>query len=235
MNNIKTALKSFGVDDWVLALCGVFAVVVGVLDFIGLLQLRVEQLLQMIIIGVGLLMAAVIVDANRQKAGLKELGSDLEKSVQGRLAVTKIDRVELGVEYAANRVRMARYSIDHASLSPPVPRWHSSVSRFEKATREAAFANQIKIRYIANFEDEVRLQRVRDILKDPNVNRYFVKFFNPPNLAHLLNFLIFDEEEVLLIMSGFGEETIFLAIRNEDIVSTFKLILQPALAYGDAL
>lgn len=93
-------------------------------------------------------------------------------------------------------MQKAKNYIDQASLSPPIPRWYSSIPKFEQAIQEVALSNQVRIRYIANFSDEARLKRVRKLLANREVNRYFVAYFSPETLpVDALNFILFDGEE----------------------------------------
>jgi hypothetical protein len=214
---------NLGLDDWVLGFTGIAAVAIGILDFIGWLHLTTDQLLEMATVGLGLLMSAVVIQAKRQKTGLANLGNELEKSISGQLDVRRFTKVEYGVEYIATRFLTSRNYIDHASLSPPVPRWFRSSGYFEQAVEEVVLSNAVKVRYLANFSDEGRVRRVRKLLVNPKVNRYLVSSIDWEGLSvPMMNFIVLDDEEVIIATPGLGEADSIIAIRNQEIVSAFE-------------
>jgi len=236
---IKKTTKDLGLDEWVLGITGLAAVAIGVLDFVGWLQLSTSQLLQMALVSIGMLMAAVVIQAARQKVGLADLESSLEKSVVGWSDVRCFTKTEFGVEYMAARTLAANDYILHASLSPPIPRWFLASQQFEQAIQEVATSNSVKVRYLVNFQDPARKNRVQRLLSNPDVNRYFVAFIDSESLGvPMINFMIFDGEELVLAIPGFGEADAIIAVKNEEIVSAlgqyFDLLWAKATVYDRA-
>jgi hypothetical protein len=223
MTGIKTFLKSFDFNDWFLLSAGITAFILGLLSLTGWIELNIQQLLPIILGALGLLMSAFVVQSKREEATSKELRLALDETLGGRLTINKFDKVESGVAYLANRVSSAKSSIDQASLSLPFNRRHASVRDYERAIRNAALSNKANIRYIANFVDEARLKRVRDILSNSAVSKYKVAHFSAKSIVHPLNFSIIDNEEIILsIPAGLGREDQFLSIWNPKIVSAFS-------------
>jgi len=223
MASIREYLVGLELDDWVVALTGLAAIVTAVLDFTGLLPLTTDRLLQMAIAALGIMMASVVIQAKRQDKNFSQLARQLEKTIGGVIDFEKFASTEFGVGYMASRVRTATSYIDHVSLSPSIPRWHNALREFEKAVEDIASSNQVKIRYVANFSDAARLKRVQRILSNPDVHRYYAASFNPENIViPPIGFMVIDGLEVTLAIPCFGEEAAILTIRNSWIASTFE-------------
>lgn len=220
---MKKITSHFKVDDWLLIATGLASIVIGVLDFLGWIQLSLDQLFQIALVGLGLLMSTAVIQASKQASEKKDLFDELEKYVIGQSDVKRFNKAEFGFEYMAKKIRGAKVYVDHASLSPPIPRWYSSVPDFEKAIRQTAIANQVKMRYLANFSDKARLKRVAELLNTPGVNRYFAATFTAEELTiHMMNIMIVDGEELILGIHGFGEQDSIVAIKNEQVVLAFS-------------
>lgn len=97
MSKTKRIVQSFGIDDWLLSLTGLVAIAIGVLDFTGWLQLSTDQLLQMAIVGLGLLMSAVVIQAKQQETKLVDLESGLERSIGGQLDYRRLPSLKMGL------------------------------------------------------------------------------------------------------------------------------------------
>lgn len=223
MSKLLKTILSFDTEDWLYLGMALTAVIISILDFLGWLDLDTNLLVQIALVGIGFLLSAVVVQAKRQKDFLLQLENDLEQFVGTKYEARVFPNAELGIKYAANKVQTAKIFVDHASISPPVPRWYSSLSQFEKAIDQVASANKVKMRYLANFSDEGRIKRVQRVLANREVNRYFVASLSPEVLTYnFMNFVIFDGEELLLIISGFGEQATWILIKNAKIAMVFE-------------
>ena len=134
------------------------------------------------------------------------------------LEVKSFPKLEYGVEYI-EKWRNVKKSVDHVSLSKPFPRFGPH-AQYEQVIRDVVLSNTVKVRYIANFTDEARLRRVTELLTKPEVQRYMVASID---LEHIklpfFNFLIFDNEEVVLGIPSIEDEDRIIAIRNSQFVS----------------
>ena len=93
---------------------------------------------------------------------------------------------------------------------------------FEQAVRNVAEANKVRIRYIANIEDEFRKERIKKLLANENIHLYFAASSNLNSASvQMPNFLIFDGKEVVVCMPGFGESDTFIAIKSEETAAAF--------------
>ena len=63
---LKELIRNFGFDSVVLGATGLIALCVSILDFVGWLKLTPDQLLQMILVALGLLMISVITQTSRR-------------------------------------------------------------------------------------------------------------------------------------------------------------------------
>lgn len=223
MPKSKNIIQNLGLDEWIFGITGLAAIAIGVLDFLDWIVLTADQLLQMLLVALGLLMTATIVQAKQQDLGLGGIENSLSKFVGGQFDIKRFTRVEFGVEYMASRMRDANAYIEQASLSPPIPRWHSVMNDFDRVVSEVALCNKVKIRYIANFSDKKRMERVRMILANPEINTYFVASFAPDDIPiHMMNFMIVDGEEIIFGVPGFGERDAIIGIKNKEFVSAFE-------------
>ena len=80
MSALLKNLRRLGSDQLLLGLTGAVAVAVGIFDFLGWLQFSVGQLLQMGLVGIGLLMSAMVIQGRQQRDDLVKLEYELEKS-----------------------------------------------------------------------------------------------------------------------------------------------------------
>ena len=77
MPNIKKLPFEIGLDNIVLGLTGLAAIAIGLSEFAEWIKLEPEQLLKMILVAVGLLMAAVVGQTFRRALEIKELRDEM--------------------------------------------------------------------------------------------------------------------------------------------------------------
>lgn len=186
----------------------------------------IESLLAGVLLVLSLLAISELVDRTRKLEKIdKQIKSLTDQLVTRNSSATikTFENADDGVAYIAHKARTAQRQIDHVSLSAPIPRNYQATPVFEKAIEEVALANKVKIRYIANFSDIARLDRVRKLLNNPKVKNYLVCSVNPNNLPiHMLNFIIFDEEEIIFGVPGAAEQNAIIAVKNDSIIRSFE-------------
>ena len=222
MLHFKQFIKNLSFEDWILVITGCAAIFITVLDFLNWLQFSMDTMMQVAVVSLGVLLVANVVQASQEKRQFKDVENQLTKFISNSLDVKHFLKSSYGVEYISNRLDQCQDHFYHVSLSPSTPRWHNSSPLFEEAVERAAKSNQVKIRYIANFKDEARFKRVKSLYTNGHVNNYLSSFFElQDDSPHMINFLIFDGEEVVLGVPGFSEQSTIISLRNRELVTAF--------------
>ena len=77
MQTLKRLRFNLKLDEWILGITGLAAIVIGILDFTPLTNLTNDPLLRLIVVALGLLMEAVVVQTGRRSSEIKELRESL--------------------------------------------------------------------------------------------------------------------------------------------------------------
>lgn len=201
-------------------------VLVFVLSSIGLIS---DKLVISAILGLlSLLATSEIVDKTRKLNRIEELTrkgfEQTVRDLQGVHVRTWSWTDTNGyLRYLQKRFREARLSIDHAALSPPLPRWFEEMKGYEEAIQNVLTENKVRYRYIAVFEDPARVERVKRCLTNKVVKRYFVGYYDiDAEAIPIPSFSIIDEEEVLLYFpTAYGELEAWISIRHKDVARAY--------------
>jgi len=167
---------------------------------------------------------------------------DTIKSLNG-VSIIPLAEPENGLHYLALRIRDAKAQLDLVSLSPKIPRDNIGARDWEKAIERVLLANQIRFRYICNFNDETRFERVRKHLVNPRITKFFVGCYHvSSNSVPMPNFLIVDNDEVIVIFPySIGEPEMWLSIKHPEIVRSYERYFRrlwddsTKIASGDAV
>ena len=220
--NHKNLIKHFSFGNWAMGLAAFIVIVVGLFDFAGWISLTIDHLAQIIIVGIGILMFVTVIQSAQHKIELEDSKHEFQKFVGDHIDFMEFNKVEHGIDYMANKMLTARSKVDHASISSPLPRHYTSMSDFEKHLEDVAIANHVKIRYVAKT-DKHRLKRIKNLLTNPLVNTYYVKTISPDSLSiPIMNFMIIDNEEIILAIPSFGEGFTFVAAKGTGIIKPFE-------------
>ena len=146
----------------------------------------------------------------------------------GGVSVIRLDEPEKGLLYLADRVRNTKSRLDHVSFSPPIPRNNIGASEWEKAIEKTLLSNKVRYRYICEFYDQVRIDRVRKHLSNPKISKFFVGYFPiRAKSAPMPNFMLVDDDEVIAIFPyDYGEPEVWVSIKHPDIVKMFSRYFQ---------
>jgi hypothetical protein len=165
---------------------------------------------------------------------LNDLGPELTHGLEGilknTLSLFKIEAIEsvrftsteAGVKYMADGIKNAKSKIYHASLSPRIPRHYESSEDLEKAVSIAASKTEIEYLYIANIIDEARKLRIGRLRHDPSAKNFMVRVLDPGKMAkHIMNFMVFDNKEVVLSIPALTGHSSIVLIRNDAVAKAF--------------
>ena len=73
MAKFKSFLNALGFDGWVFALTAIISIFIGILDFTPFIELTNDPILRMILVALGLTMAAIVAQTSRRTLELEEL------------------------------------------------------------------------------------------------------------------------------------------------------------------
>lgn len=127
------------------------------------------------------------------------------------------------LRYLQKRLHEAHKSIDHAALSPRLPRDNDEMRKYNETLKTIVAQNKIRYRYIAALADPFRLDRVRDLVCNKNITRYFAGYFSlDPEKLPIISFSIIDEEELFLYFpSSYGELEAWVSIKNKEFAQVY--------------
>lgn len=134
-----------------------------------------------------------------------------------------LPKEEVAFEYMAESVLRAESRIDHAALAPPIQRIQAPSRKWEDSIEKVLKSNKVTYCYVALLTDRARRKRVEQHLSNPQIEHYFVKYYNPSeSVVPTLSFILIDEREVVMHYPFEpGQDETFLAIRHPDIAKLF--------------
>jgi hypothetical protein len=194
MSEIKRLIRYAGYDDWFLGLMALTAVAVGLFDFAGWLPRWIqERLLEITVVGVGLLMGTAFVQAVRQKRGL-----DMIRTMIGGVDVETLDVKWAFPSQTAQRVRGARKYILDTSLNRDVPHVHALSSRqvrYRRIRDERVRKDEIGFRRVEVIFHKQHLETVVRRLLMFEGHDFHVRHYDPPpQVIPILHIMSFDGE-----------------------------------------
>jgi hypothetical protein len=156
-----------------------------------------------------------------------------EKVIAKTRDLRRFTTSEDGVKHMAHQLLEAKESVLHVALSQPIFRKHGGTELFENAVDSIAKQKRVAYRYIANPVDSQRVARIQRLLGNKNLGNYQAKYLKPDTMAmHMMNFMVFDDDEVdLAIPEQMGNNPI-VVIRDPAIVKAFRefFLMQWAVA-----
>lgn len=157
---------------------------------------------------------------------LEDAGSFTEQATGKPLSGIRaklLPKEEVAFQYMAESILRAKSRIDHAALAPPIRRLQAPSKIWEEAIEKVLRSNKVTYCYVAQLTDDARLKRVEKHWPDPQIQHYFVKYYEPAESAvPALSFILIDEREVVMHYPFEpGQEETFLAIEHPDIARLF--------------
>lgn len=217
----KTSLLSSRISELLVYITGIAAIAVSIISFCGGLNLNSENLIQISIAAIGILMIYFVVQSEQQNTEISDVKNKLKQLIQGEFEIVKFNNDGDAFRHMAQAMNSAKNIVSHASLYD-VTRQNTSISFFEKAYERIILDNDIIIRYIGDFSDPYRKERVSKFKSKPEVEQYFVKCINSRNISSpAINFMIIDEKELILAIPGIGQRNAVISVKNIEIVRAF--------------
>ncbi len=218
----RISLLSSVRSESIVLITGIIAGIISILSLLGWLKLSSESLIQISVAAIGILMAAFVAQSEKQNAEIENIKNKLEQSIQGKFEIVKFDNDGDAFKHMAQAMNSARNYVRHASLYD-VTRQNTSITYFEKAYERIILDNDITITYIGDFSDTYREKRVLKFKSRPEVEKYYVRCIDSNNtLNPAINFMIIDEQEVILAIPGVGKRNTVISIKNTEIVQAFE-------------
>lgn len=197
MLEVKRLVRNLSFDGWLLGFTGLAAVAIGMLDFIGWLQLSTEQLLQMVIVGLGLLMGAVVVQVTRQETSVDRIRTQL-----GAADIEVLDMKWAFPQHIAQRAREAQKFILDTNLNEEVPRFprpSSPQAQYRRIRDERVSKDEIGFRRVEVIFRKKHLESVVRRLLTFEGHEFYLRHYDPPPQAiPVLHIMSFDGEHFYL-------------------------------------
>lgn len=195
MFNMKQFIQNIGFDNLALGLTGLVAIAIAVSDFVGWIQLSVDQLLKMILVATGLLMAAIVSQALRRASEIKEL--------RGELGVAEIRVIDSEKTFPQSLVssisKTKNFVLDTAFNFQYSSESTISHDNYKLILYRRVRRGEIRFRRVEVIYNKERLKHViRNLLRHEGSD-YFIRYYDsPPKAIPLLNMMSFDDEHFYL-------------------------------------
>lgn len=204
MSKIKLIISELGIDGWIFGLTALGAVVIGILDFTPLIDITSDASLKMVLVALGLTMAAIVAQTSKRTVEMQELQDAI-----GTVSFQSIERrkefplhIMQRISKAENFVLIA--SLNHTS-SPPNPL--DELNRnFEQALTERVKKKEISLRRVEVIFTKDKLETAIARLLSYDETDYLVRYYEPPPQAiPILNIISIDNEEFYIGAYGTGD------------------------------
>lgn len=188
-------IKDIGLDILALGLTGLAAIIIGVSEFAGWIQLSNDQLLKMILVAIGLLMSAVVAQAMHRASEVKEL-----RDAVGVAEIKILDSDRAFPESLASSISRAKkfvldtaFNFEYSSESPRVQ------SNYKMILDRRLKRGEISFRRVDVIYNKERLDMViRRLVRYEGLEYYIRYYKSPPKAIPLLNMMSFDDEHFYL-------------------------------------
>ncbi len=195
MPELKQFIRNLGFDGWVLSLTALAAIFIGILDLVGWLNLSTDQLLQIVIVGIGLLMGAVIAQTSRRASEIREL--------REAVGVTEVTILESKGSFPQHLVqsisKTQRFILDTALNYESLPGIDDPQRQYKQVLDKRVRQGDISFRRVEVIFNKERFEGVLRKLLTYEGFEYFIRYYDaPPKAIPLLNMMSFDEEHFYL-------------------------------------
>jgi len=222
MSELKQLIRDFGFDNWVLSLTALAAILIGILDFVGWLNLSTDQLLQIAIVGIGLLMGSVIAQTSRPASEIREL-----REAIGITEVTILESKKSFPQHLVQSIfKTQRFILDTALNYETLPGPDDSQMQYKQILDKRVRRGDISFRRVEVIFNKERLEVVLRKLLTYEGAEYFIRYYDaPPKAIPLLNMMSFDDHHFYL--GGFypsesPTEELAVYIRHPEIAQFFR-------------
>ena len=209
MSIFKSVVRSLSIDEWILGLSALAAVVIGILDFTPLVDIADEKVLvRMALIAIGLLMSAVVIQEGKRSAEIKALrdavGTSSVELLSGKEFVLRAER---SIARARNFVLDTTLSATYAGVTRKHPL--SARDTYYYTLYKRLQNKEIVYRRIEVIFNRERLESVIFRLLVYEGMNYYLRYYDPPpEPIPVLNLLSIDHEEFFL--GGFSSSDVYL-------------------------
>ncbi len=178
MFKVRRVVSEFGVDGWVLVSTALVAILIGLLDFTPLVNITTDPTLRMILIALGMTMAAIVAQTGRRTAEMKEL--------RDTLGAASIELISSGSDFQNHtKQRIAKatkfvldttLNIEEAIIVHPA----DNPNHYYHTIYERVYKKEITYRRVEVIFNQERLEQVIARLLIHEGQEYFIRYYNPP-------------------------------------------------------
>ena len=222
MSELKQLIRNFGFESWMLSLTALAAIFIGLLDFVGWLNLSTDQLLQIVVVGIGLLMGAVIAQTSRRASEINEL-----RKLVGVAEITILESRRSFPQHLVQSISKAqRFVLDTALNFELPPSADDPQKQYKQILDKRVRQSDISFRRVEVIFNRERFEKMLRRLLTYEGFEYFIRYYDaPPKAIPLLNMMSFDDEHFYL--GGFypaepTTEELVVYIRHPEIAQFFR-------------
>lgn len=227
MGNNKTNIREFwgvvgqNLSTIVTILAAVVALVLSQLNLIS------AAVLPGVTIGLLALIAiSHLIDSRRLLTSLSGKVDSLAQEIRIRgnsAEIRRFDTAEDAIGYLIWRTKAAKKSVEQASIDKQRARSTPLRKQYEKAREDLIQSDTVKYRYIGLINEERQFRSVKDVLEKKVTHNFYAAFqYKPEKGFPLLNFVIFDKEEVFSRAPySIGEDPVYISVRCKEIAELF--------------
>jgi hypothetical protein len=159
MSRIRLIIRELGIDGWIIGLAAIAAIVIGLWDFVPQPKhMTPDPLLRMILVALGLTMAAIVAQTSRRSLEISEL--------RDAVGVTSVELIRPGKDFqfhAQKSFNLARRFIldttlhrEHATLNHPL----DDPADYHHTLYERVQKREVSYRKIESIYNKERLEYV---------------------------------------------------------------------------
>ncbi|MEM7132059.1 MAG: hypothetical protein AAF702_37470 [Chloroflexota bacterium] len=196
MKNPRKSLSELDWDGWIILLSGILAIIIALLDFSQVVVLSTSDSLRLIIVALGVMLAAIAAQTSRRAADIRELGD-----VVGATSTELINSSEFELHVMTKAMTARSFILDtslnaeRASLTHPLDRNH----HYYNVIFERLRSNEISYRRVETIFNRERLFYVISRLLYHENMDYYVRYYDsPPKAIPVLNMIGIDNDSYYL-------------------------------------
>ncbi len=191
MNDFKHTIQNISYDNFVLGIIGLTSIVISVLSFIGWINLSTNQLLQMILVGIGLLLSAKISQSFRNANEMKKLCNSL-----GVSDISILDSKMAFPQSLEQKVFKAnRFVLDTSMSYEKVIVGDDPQRAYKKILDKRLRQKKLSFKCVEIIYNRKRFERVLLNLLIYEDLEYFIRIYDaPPDAIPILHIMSFDNE-----------------------------------------
>ncbi|MCP4349803.1 MAG: hypothetical protein GY795_30345 [Desulfobacterales bacterium] len=191
MNDFKHTIQNISFDNFVLGTIGLTSIIISVLSFIGWINLSTNQLLQMILVGIGLLLSVKITQSFRNANEMKQLCNSLGVSDISILN----SKIAFPQSLEQKVFKANRFVLDTSMSYEKVIVGDDPQRAYKKILDKRLRQKKLSFKCVEIIYNKKRFEKVLLNLLTYEGLEYFIRIYDAPPVAiPILHIMSFDNE-----------------------------------------